>query len=234
MANYELVSSNILTRVFMIKYGNNSGSSFTVDVDNKQYLISAKHFLSTLKESDDIEIFHNSRWEKLTVKRIFLKNPNIDIVVMAPSRQLSPSYYIEPSIANIIISQNVFFLGFPLNIYDDVKEFNNYFPLPLVKKGIISMLFNDNNKDVKMIYIDGHNNPGFSGGPIVCYDLKDPQKLKVIGVVSGYRLQEGAVYDSEKATALKIFENSGILIGYTIDYAIDAIKSNPIGVEIKP
>ena len=41
-AQTELVTSNVLHRVFLIKYGDKFGSSFTIDVDNRQYLISAK------------------------------------------------------------------------------------------------------------------------------------------------------------------------------------------------
>lgn len=88
------------------------------------------------------------------------------------------------------------------------------------------------NKEEKILYVDGYNNPGFSGGPIVFVDLKE-KKLKVAAVVSGYRTQLADIYEKDKATALKALTNSGLLIGYTIDAAIDAIKKKPIGVEIK-
>jgi hypothetical protein len=109
IAQPELVTSNVLQRVFLIKYGDQFGSSFTIDVDNRQYLISAKHFLGELRESDCIEIFHDSQWKKLEVRRIDLSNPKIDILVLAPGLQLSPSLELQPSIGNIVISQNVFF-----------------------------------------------------------------------------------------------------------------------------
>jgi hypothetical protein len=90
------------------------------------------------------------------------------------------------------------------------------------------------NKEEKILYVDGYNNPGFSGGPIVFVDLKE-KKLKVAAVVSGYRMQlaDIYIYEKDKATALKAVTNSGLLIGYTIDAAIDAIKNKPIGVKIK-
>jgi hypothetical protein len=219
--------------VFLIKYGDKFGSSFTIDVDNRQYLISAKHFLVELKESDHIEIFHDSQWKRLEVKRIDLKNPKIDILVLAPAVQLSPPLGLQPSIDNIILSQNVFFLGFPFGMKDEAKAINNYFPLPFVKRGIVSAMDFDN-KEEKILYVDGYNNPGFSGGPIVFVDLKE-KKLKVAAVVSGYRMQlaDIYIYEKDKATALKAVTNSGLLIGYTIDAAIDAIKNKPIGVKIK-
>lgn len=230
-AQTEAVTSNVLQRVFMIKYGDNVGTGFTIDVDNKQYLISAKHLLANLSESDQIEVFHDSQWKSLKVSRIDLENPRVDIIVLAPSLQLSPPLELQPSIGNILLSQNVFFLGFPFGMKEDVKALNNYFPLPLVKKGIVSSLAFAN-KDEKMLYVDGYNNPGFSGGPIVFFDWYE-KKLKVAAVVSAYRNQLADVYDKGQATAFKAAMNSGILVGYTIDAAIDAIKKKPIGVPIK-
>jgi hypothetical protein len=230
-AQSEMVTTNVLYRVFLIKYGDLSGSSFTIDVDNRQYLISAKHLLIGLKATDNIEIYHESQWKKLEVKRIDLKNPKIDILVMAPALQLSPPLELQASIDNLFLSQTVFFLGFPFGMNVEAKSFRKYFPMPFVKKGIVSaMEFED--KEEKILYVDGYNNPGFSGGPIVYKDLKD-KKLKVAAVVSGYRNQLADIYEKDKATALKAVTNSGILLGYAIDSAIDAIKNNPIGVEIK-
>lgn len=231
-AQTELVTSNVLHRVFLIKYGDQFGSSFTIDVDNRQYLITAKHFLTKLKESDYIEIFHASQWKKLEVKRIDLKNPKIDILVLAPAIQLSPPLEFEPALGNINLSQNVFFLGFPFGMNIEAKALNNYFPLPFVKKGIVSAM-DLNDTDEKILYVDGYNNPGFSGGPIVFVDIND-KKIKVAAVVSGYRNQLADIYEKNKATALKAVTNSGLLIGYMINPAVDSIKNKPIGVEIKP
>jgi hypothetical protein len=227
----ELVTSNVLHRVFLTRYGGQYGSSFTIDVDNRQYLISAKHFLVGLKASDHIEIFHDSQWKRLEVKRIDLKNPKIDILVLAPAVQLSPPLELQASAGHICLSQDVFFLGFPFGMGAEAKALNNYYPLPFVKKGIVSAIIFDD-KEGGILYIDGYNNPGFSGGPIVFFDLNE-HKLKVAAVVSGYRNQLVDIYDKNKATALKAITNSGLLIGYNINPAVDAIKNNPIGVEIK-
>jgi len=230
-AETDLVTTNVLQRVFFIKYGDQSGSSFTIDVDNKQYLISAKHFLTNLKSSDTIEIFHESTWKRLDITRIDLNNPNIDIIVLAPKIQLSPALKLDPSIGNITLSQKVFFLGFPFGMNTDIKELNNFFPLPFVKAGIVSAMDFANAKE-KILYVDGQNNPGFSGGPIVLYDAKE-KRLKVVAVISGYRVQEDNVYAAGQITMFKAAANAGILMGYTIDHAVEAIKKNPIGVEIK-
>ena len=40
--------------------------------------------------------------------------------------------------------------------------------------------------DAIVIYIDGFNNPGFSGGPIVFWDFSQ-HVYKILGVVQGYK-----------------------------------------------
>jgi hypothetical protein len=48
------ITSNVLRRVLMIQVGTTSGSSFTIDVDGRQYLITAKHLVAGLKLEDTI------------------------------------------------------------------------------------------------------------------------------------------------------------------------------------
>lgn len=88
------------------------------------------------------------------------------------------------------------------------------------------------NKDAIVLYVDGHNNPGFSGGPIVFWDKKI-KKFKIGGVIKGYRHEKSKIVDNDLDTGLQTYTNTGIIIGFSIKHAVDAIKNNPIGIEIK-
>jgi hypothetical protein len=74
------------------------------------------------------------------------------------------------------------------------------------------------------LYVDGFNNPGFSGGPIVYFDHTS-QSYRILGVVQGYKnegarttiLVNGIPQDTE------VLVNSGILVGYDIEHAFQAI-----------
>lgn len=57
--------------------------------------------------------------------------------------------------------------------------------LPFIKRGTISAI-NGSKPDAVVLYIDGFNNPGFSGGPIVYWEFKK-RAYRVLGVVQGYR-----------------------------------------------
>ena len=232
IVNANPITANVLQRVFLIKYGNNYGTAFTIEVDNKQYLITAKHNLPEVKESKvDIELFHNKKWKKLTLNIINLDNPDVDIIVLVPPIQLSPVLPFEPSLSNAIISQDVFFLGFPYMLnFDTGEKINRKFPLPFIKKGILSAIDSSNTKAI-ILYVDGHNNPGFSGGPIVFWDKKI-KKYKVGGVIKGYKQEKSKVFNKNLDTGLQTYTNTGIILGYSIKHAVEAIKNNPIGIEI--
>ena len=135
----------------------------------------------------------------------------------------------------IVLGQDVYFLGFPYSISSDIGDLNRNFPVSLIKKAILSA-FGSNPSDTQVLYLDGHNNPGFSGGPVVFCNpysiasLSNP--YKVAAVISGMKYVEEPVYDSDKRTHLVYRYNTGIIVAYRIQYALDLIQANPIGLEI--
>jgi S1-C subfamily serine protease len=185
------VSSNILQRVFLIKYGQKFGSSFTIDVQNRQYLVTARHIVNGIKDGDSIEIFHDNQWKSVKVKPLYTEPSKVDIVVLVLPMQISPSHPLELSSSGLFVSQNTYFLGFPYGLNMEGKTLNNGYPLPFVKQGICSAFYFSPNK-FTVIFVDGINNPGFSGGPMVYVD-QTTKKLTVAAVVSAYRSQEDKV-----------------------------------------
>jgi S1-C subfamily serine protease len=227
----EMITANILTRVLYIKYGQGTGTAFTIEINERQYLITANHVVSGIKDGESISIFHDSNWEDIPVKLINCDKPDVDIIVLAASQQLTPTLPLEPTMDGLVFGQDVYFLGFPFGFFtEDRGGFNNRFPFPFIKKGIISAI--DKSSDgIVSLFVDGHNNPGFSGGPIVFVDL-NTQKLKVGGVVSGYHSQEAPIYYQGTQLPFVSNLNTGLLVGYGIHHAVDAIKANPIGVKV--
>ena len=70
-----------------------------------------------------------------------------------------------PSINGILYGQEAYFLGFPFDLEWEVADeaLNRSFPLPILKRSIVSAMLFDIPQ--KLILLDGINNPGFSGGP---------------------------------------------------------------------
>ena len=225
-----IITTNILQRTFRLLIGNREGTCFTVDVDDRQYLITAQHIVQSIAGSATVDIFHENTWKSLGVELVGHGKPGIDITVLAPRLRLSPTHPLHTTIAGLAISQDVYFLGFPYGLTNEVGDLNDNFPFPLVKKGILSALQFGN---VKKLLLDGHNNPGFSGGPVVCHRMHDREdELTVVGVVSGYLQTSEPVYDIHNQPALSYEYNTGIVEAHAISHAIDLIHRNPIGFDI--
>ena len=78
------------------------------------------------------------------------------------------------------------------------------------------------NKDAVVLYIDGFNNPGFSGGPIVFWSFSE-HAYRIWGVVQGYKEDTAKALVNGQHVDTQLLVNSGILIGYSIEHAIQAI-----------
>ncbi len=174
------------------------GTGFTLDVDARQYLITAKHVVASLSSEGAIEIHKlGDHWDLINIK-IFRCDDPIDIAILVPPSQLTPALRLEPSSASFFFGQDVYFVGFPYGLSMNVARDVNYgFPIAFMKKGIISAAAAVNGG--RIIFLDGHNNPGFSGGPIVHRDLNQSDVVfKLLGVVSGFRPETTPVLKPEK------------------------------------
>jgi S1-C subfamily serine protease len=225
-----MVSSNILQRVFTLKMGSEQGTGFTIEVDGRQYLITAKHILAASPSSTVIEIFHDKNWVKVPFQSIIVEPVDVDIAVLALPQQLSGVLPIQLGIKSSFLSQDVYFVGFPFGLSIDGHTLNSGFPIPLVKHGIIAAFGNGRGEP---FLVDGINNPGFSGGPVIRSEV--PTNPTIIGIVSAYRAAQEPVYKQNvKTQELSVLANTGLLVAFDIDYAVEAIKKNPIGFRVQP
>lgn len=239
------ITSNVFTRVMMIRPSgaNVLGTGFTIEVSSRQYLITAKHVVHGMKPKDTIEIrMDDGSWVKEPVT-VLTDNSLADVAVLVPSKQLTPTYPLEPTDIGFQYGQDMYFVGFPYGLFTKASNANNGRPIGFVKKAILSGTWNEG--DAFVLLLDGYNNKGFSGGPIVFRDLtKQEIVFKVAGVVSAYRHEEipvirkpTAIQEDGKSISVEdvpmlVRQNTGILIGYGISSALKLIAKNPIGPEV--
>ena len=242
----------------MIRAGAQTGTGFTLDVNGRQYLITARHIAAALKPEDTIDIRIGDQWSPLKVKVLLCDKP-VDIAVLIPPSQLTVSFTLEPDAAKFLYGQDAYFTGFPYGLSTNGKNVNGLYPVAFMKKGVISATANEDGATV--FFLDGHNNPGFSGGPIVYRDLNQggPPVFYVAAVVSGYRPEYEPVLqpqelkpgepikpeDEERIVTrsdgkkMKLVDtgqfvrlNTGIVRSYHIKYALELIRKNPIGPKV--
>lgn len=221
-----MVTSDVICRVLRIVVGANSGSAFTMEHDKTQYLITAKHLFESMHYPTDATIqVRRSNYEKYDVEIRYPSSGTVDIAVMRlkPYHMLTNAYDNENSSTGMTLGQDVYFLGFPYDYDQWVQQspLSNT-PVPFIKKACLSSVIKSN--DDIMLMLDGHNNPGFSGGP-VCFQSNSNKKMSIAGVISGYRYSKQPVMDN-KGIPQNLYwkENTGIVVSYSIKHAVDVIE----------
>lgn len=226
-----MITANVIHRVLHIRAGQSTGTAFTIEHDGRQYLITAAHVVAKQHTPYEIEIFHNGAWKKLELNLTGIA-AHADIAVFAAPFLLSPTLPMPASADKVTYGQDVYFLGFPYGISPESKGLNRAYPFPLVKRACLSAIVTENGANVWLL--DGLNNPGFSGGPIVFRPIGQSLngQMKVMGVVSGYRFAEEPVYHQGEVAPVTVRANTGIIIAYDIKHAIEEINKNPNGAYV--
>lgn len=226
-----MITLGALQRAFRLKWGDHIGTCFTLDIDGKQYIVTARHVVEGIKPDDNVGLLFKREWHGVPVKLVAECSGVVDITVLAASYQITPADPFPASDTDFILGQDVYFLGFPFGLVGaEAGEVNRHFPVPFIKKAILSSVINEVG-GARILYLDGHNNPGFSGGPVV-YSVQPGNLFHVAGVVSGYQFDPQPIYKGESETTLMARHNTGIVISYGISHAVKAIRRNPIGASI--
>ena len=222
------VTANILQRTFRIRYNGNTGTCFTIDVQGRRYLVTAKHVVDSIRDDAVVDISHNKGWLALRVRLVGHGAGDIDVTALAPQELFGGSHPLRVTTKGLVLAEDIYFLGFPYGLGMELKtDFNAGFPLPLVKKAVVSAL---GLEDGPML-LDGNNNAGFSGGPVARRGTKEEQT--VIGVVSGYRYDRHKVRDENGNETPHTYDtNTGIIIAHDIRHALAIIATNPIGISV--
>jgi hypothetical protein len=153
-----MVPTSIIFRTIHIKYNNSSGTCFVLDVDKKQYYITARHVIESLITGNSIEINYQKKWNSHKVILIG-HSSHSDISVFAIPTGKVGGESMRATSDEIYYSQEIFFLGFPYGLQSDINALNDDFPIPFIKKGILSNFLLE--KPRKILLLDGLNNPWF-------------------------------------------------------------------------
>jgi S1-C subfamily serine protease len=222
-----LPNRSILTSTFNIFTDTSSGTCFTVSDNNHEYIVTAKHlFRRKTQHADSVTVKINVNKIETSFKAIVYFHPNVsvDLAVLKLNKKISqdkslpikdgPKYY---------LGQECLFLGYPLfNLGSETQTDK----IPFVKKAIISAFYED--KGINFLLLDGHNNPGFSGGPVITTSGEDQF---IVGVISGFINERKSMQirpdrrNDSLQYSLTISENSGIIIAYPTKYITETITS---------
>src|SRR5271166_2245096 len=198
-------TSNILTRILMIQSQYDRGTVFSIDVDGREYWITAKHILTgaqhppygavpagkktfkVLNPGGEGEQWIDSEFSIIDV------GADIDEVVLAPSTPLLNRPIPAPKTGSesVVLGADCSFLGFPYGGGWRANFGNGRsFWMPFIKRCGLSAMLGD---PQRIWILDGINNVGFSGGPVLVGTGPDQ---RIIAVISGYRTEPVEVLSS--------------------------------------
>jgi len=219
----EGVPGEILGRTQLVRIGNLDGTAFSIDHNGKLFLITARHMVSGLPiTGGNIQIGRNGAWLNYPITKVlFPEAPDVDIAVLETNEKVEKPYGITIASGEEgpTFGEVVWFLGYPYDLHTHLANGE----LPFIKRGTMSAIDATNPKAV-VIYIDGFNNPGFSGGPVVYFDLK-AHAYRLIAVVQGFREDHASVLVNGQHVPTPVLVNSGILIAYNLRHAVEAITA---------
>jgi hypothetical protein len=221
-----MITANFIHRTLRIRCGESVGTAFTIDVDSRQYLVTARHVVQAFNSGVGLELFGNGTWTTADTQLVSHGPDQVDVSVFAPSKPLSPpGLAVQASSAGLAYGQEVFFLGFPYDLLGNVVFDPEGYHLPFVKRATISCFAGN------VYFLDGHNNPGFSAGPVLFGPVGAPP-TNVAAVISGYKSVQEPVYHQDDATPLSFKYNTGIMVAYKIETALALIEESPIGAPV--
>lgn len=219
-----LPNRTILESTFNIFYKDVNGTAFIVNGNKGQYLVTAKHlFENTIIEGTlvDIVIKGGQIDKKISCNLFYHDNPSVDIAVLKLNSNVILGKILPlKEGSSYFLAQQCLFLGFPLF---NLGTHTSIGKVAFVKRAIISAFHEENNTQIMLL--DGQNNPGFSGGPVITYS-ETMDKQFIIGIISGYIYQQNNIDINNGGVnnKIQIAENSGIIISYTSEYIIEIIN----------
>lgn len=227
---YRHLTVNVLYRVFHVRVIER-GTAFTLDMDGRQYIVTAKHLLGSAAAPDSISILYEE-WEAVPVKLVGMGKGDEDVLVFAADRQLSHAYPVDVGSAGIVLGQPVRFLGYMSSVPTIPIPGSYGRPSPLVMGGVFSGL-----NGAARMWIDGQVNPGFSGGPVIFQPSSAPSRKecrwRIAGIIAGYVIAPVDVVGSSGVPLAAIAKNnSGLLFATSIESVKAIIAANPIGFKL--
>ena len=231
---------DVLSRTHLIRVPDGrTGTAFMLDIDGRQYIITAKHLVQ--ESIDPLHLFWGGKWQLLPVGLIGHCEGETDISVLYTNQNIPKTVYPEGGglgiETDLKLGEDVLFYGFPHGMNTPLGSGRGH--VPLVKRGIVSGFFGAPlGSGEESLLIDGHNNPGFSGGPVVSTRSRN---YKAAGVIASYRYSYQKVYGVDSSGQIDesevigyVAENTGVTLAHNIKPALDIIAKNPIGLSLDP
>jgi len=201
----EGVPLSVYYRVLMIRTDKGLGTGFTLDVDGRQYLVTAKHIVRGLEPETAVQMARYDASGKVKYvdfrMRVLMCDDPVDIAVLLPPEQLTLSTPMEPASSgnSPVFGQDLYFVGFPFGrLYMQATatpEIMLRSPFAYIRRAILSSMntLQTHDRTITEYLLDGYNMGGFSGSPVVYHAGSGSGDVRVVAVICSYTIDYGPV-----------------------------------------
>lgn len=208
---------HLLARTFQVIVGTSSGSCFSVDVDGREYFVSAPPMCSPTYSPTPWPCSRRPGLLAFAV-RLIGRSPDADTVVFAADRTVAPPLTLDVSQPALPLGAELFFLGFPYGLAFPAFGLSPPFPIPLVKRALPWPPCSSRRNGSPSTFSTASTIAGFSGGPVV-YQPPNTTVQHVVALISAYRTEIVAVHDSAGPTPLTVAANTGLILSFAVGAA---------------
>ena len=224
----------LLRQTFQIRTPAGVGTAFTVEVNERQYIVTAQHMVGSVVPKVIEMQLSASGWRAVPVSVVGVVEPPVDVAVLATNFLLGSRSRVPVGVGTVGFGQAVRFLGYPFGFDFTPVPGVRTAPLPFIKAGILSALRPiPTEAGLFELYVDAAGNPGFSGGPLVLprFPTREGETItwSIAGVVTSGVTHSVPLKDTTGTVVGYVDADAGILRATSIDVVRRLIEANPTG-----
>ena len=232
MVTQQYLTANVLNRVFWLaQRGNPVGTGFAIDVNGKQYLVTAQHVASSCHYDPEIRVRSGESWSSVHLGwRTIGEDVEADVAVLSASSSLCTSdLAVTVGQAGIIYGTFGYALGFPSALRpSDVGWLPGGRPTPVPALAV--MYFS---QEGKTGCCSGYITNGYSGGPILFPKSGEkPNEWAFAGVCTGFPTLRRPIDMDGSPVEFAAHEPTGLIRMANIQIAEAIISDNPAGFQL--
>ena len=231
---WESLPVELLRQTFQIRTPAGGGTAFTVEVNERQYIVTAQHMVGSVAPKVIEMRSSASGWRAVPVSVVAVVEPPVDVAVLVTNFLLGSRSRVPVGIGTVGFGQPVRFLGYPFGLDFTPVPGVRAEPLPFIKAGILSALRPiPPEAGLLELYVDAAGNPGFSGGPLVVpqFSTREGETFTwhIAGVVTSGVTHPVSLKNTTGTVVGYVDADAGILRATSIDVVRRLIKANPTG-----
>ena len=228
MTTQPVLPAEIIYRVFWITRDSKpEGTGIVIDVEGKQYFITAQHVASKCAYQPELRIGDGDSWTSRTITWDYVgENQQADVAVLAADRLLCPDrLYLDVGSQDLTYGMVGYALGFPTALEThEISVTDEGHPMPVPALAVAYFSGGD------YACCSGYITSGYSGGAVVFPKPGSTTNEWVLtGIIAGFPWLRRPIDMDGAPVEFAAREHTGLIRNVPIGLVEEIIKSKPLG-----